>query len=707
MNVTIADVIGYEDYMRELSRRDRNLVLGLLAYSQESSKKELNILNSRSSACPLSSLKDYKMNKLDIDMARLKDLANGEFYNADVLELMACTLDAMFYTSPGDYSATLASGEITKSMITRFRQIGDNSAYGYALSGDIQNQKDMFVVKVPRGGSGKDLRHELFTGLMATNKLRYRVPNYAYVFGGFGCAAPIIDETTKKVINWCGSTDQTDLVPYVIYENIAPGETLTKMLKNCSYAEFMSAYIQIISALIVGNQTIDFTHYDLHTDNIVMRDVSKHYPGDFQIPYSVREVESTYYVTCNRVATMIDYGRSFVRYDGEGYGMPSQGEVSLSLYPDRSWCLYDSYKLLLFCAYHAIRYDNLDLLPAIRTIFRFFNKTDSLEDTITAQFEARFSIPMTRETVAYDNVDLLFYIFETCDVTNVVSVDSSNVLPIMDCSTCTNLSYLGPSVGAESGYHYKPVNMLEFYDLQRFLYINDRKAAAKAYKDFDYKSAIIKHERTMKELMAVLDRRIAKFKSINLSGFNLGNYQTLVMIQSEYNAIFEIISDLESLDIYNLVAIEVAELYGCEWPESIKESVAKINGRVCPLISGVIDTIKTVQRYMTTEKWLRDLSRDRRLEWYKTLSDSILITRYEGCYVSYPPKHVHQVQEEVYTDGSDDTVSITRTVDYDLYKGQGPAASGSVLDSMSKLTLESMGMLAMKSPKSLTKLFSL
>src|SRR5436190_712755 len=84
---------------------------------------------------------------------------------------------------------------------------------------------------------------------------RSYVPNFAYVFGGFKCSAPILQDPKyilgsagRYPVNWCNSGLD---IEYIIYENIAPAVSFKEYVKKCTFEQFLDKYLQIIYALII------------------------------------------------------------------------------------------------------------------------------------------------------------------------------------------------------------------------------------------------------------------------------------------------------------------------------------------------------------------------------------------------------------------------------------------------------------------------
>ncbi len=185
---------------------------------------------------------------------------------------------------------------------------------------------------------------EYFIGIKAINKLRYYIPTFVYTLGAF-----------KQAVN-----DKKEY--FIMYEKI-PGKTLTEFLvgDNISFNDWLIIFVQILISLEVAQKEIGFTHFDLHTSNIMIR-------KDIEVNYKVN-LNTKSYTIQNTVLlpVIIDFGLSSVLIDDNfigSYDLPQYGMLNF-IVPG-----YDMYKLLCFSVLHAksIREDILGM-------FDFFGST--------------------------------------------------------------------------------------------------------------------------------------------------------------------------------------------------------------------------------------------------------------------------------------------------------------------------------------------
>src|SRR5690606_9854597 len=122
----------------------------------------------------------------------LREIMTEQYYNPQVMKGAKCLVDSIFYTSPYDLGSLYFNNRI-RLYIHNLRELGINTSDKYALIGDFENVKDMFLMKVSRSPEIDNLSHELIIGIYGTNSLRKHIPNYAYIYGGFKCSPPLID----------------------------------------------------------------------------------------------------------------------------------------------------------------------------------------------------------------------------------------------------------------------------------------------------------------------------------------------------------------------------------------------------------------------------------------------------------------------------------------------------------------------------------
>lgn len=539
---------------------------------------------------------------------KMKNIMSTELQNSEALKSIMCVTDSILYTSPYDSNSNFANNRI-REYFSNLRVIGNDSSDGVAILADFGGVENMMIIKAAKDSLKDSLLHEGVVGIYGTNDLRKLVPNYAYIYGGFKCSPPLIDSETKKVITWCLHNENT--VNYVLYENINNSVTLREYIRKCTVQEFMEMYMQILYALREGLRQIDFTHYDLHDENVVIRDVNNAIDFDikinknenisagsetngnkggssdkintetikntkFQIAYNTERGKE--YLTTTKVATMIDYGYSHFKLP-ELYNI-SAGTVSqeihigksgvseYSIFPQRSWIMNDLYKLLMFCAKFSSMYGNDPVYKEIEKIFKFFNTQEDLKDAISLQWPIRYSLPLTQQTVVAYTIDRFSkFIRHNCNCEFIGNIKNLSI-PSLDCDgMCINENGIYEEMGINltSDQIPAPNDILMFYEINIRLHNKGKdKERLDMVTKFNYKLAIEKHINKMTNYIKEIYDFSSKFRSVDMQRLGveaLFNETNLKNSQEAYFVGSSIIDRTQRLKYFYAVGIAVSVHY--------------------------------------------------------------------------------------------------------------------------------------------------
>lgn len=328
---------------------------------------EQEIIKRTNSFCPLDQIKDRTVRAEDVERA-LKD----GYQDGNILKSLMCMNNLLVMFPP---DSGIGSNFKVRQYLENLKQIGGESAYGYAMSADVKGNppgSNLFVVKSPRKIDAR-LRanqiHEYFVGVFGTNQLRSKIPNFSYILGLFQCSPPYLDSLAylgndtltkqnlkdRRALTYCQNDISENQVNYLLYENVSNAVTLKDYIINgCTYEQFLNILTQIILAEDYAYRVCDFTHYDLHHENVLVREL----PEELFIPYEVNESGAVQYLRTKHVATFIDYGNSHIKYQGNHYGYAA---IEGGVYPNRSYPMYDIYKILMFSLAAAAFGNNTDM----------------------------------------------------------------------------------------------------------------------------------------------------------------------------------------------------------------------------------------------------------------------------------------------------------------------------------------------------------
>ena len=232
------------------------------------------------------------------------------------------------------------------------------------------------ILKIDRKSTEKNSYREYFITLTQLNNLRYYLPNFMMTYGQFKCIKPSV--STEKIYFKKMCQPKGNYVNYTLYERIV-GITLETYLTSykLKYETFINCFVQLLFALEKAQEKCGFTHFDLHYDNIILKesDISEYDVYCNGVKYTV-EID-------DYIPVIIDYGHACVKkYNGNtyryiGYGdFPEHGMMNF-IVPG-----YDMYKIMYFCIYKLNREiqnnseetssESKKILNMFRKIFSYF-----------------------------------------------------------------------------------------------------------------------------------------------------------------------------------------------------------------------------------------------------------------------------------------------------------------------------------------------
>lgn len=351
----------------------------------------------------------------------ISELAKGEFYDYQVMVFMADLIYAVHYSFGIDKS--LLSAKV-HGWLTHLEELsrGANGITLTAALGDLL--RNDVVVKNPLAGN---LTHEVFVGLAGTNSLRKYIPNFSFVYGGFGCAPPVV--YNRKVYDYCYTSRKG--VNYALYENVQPSVSFDHAIRNgMSVKNFLSSYLQILLSVQKAYELINFTHFDLHCENVLLRKTPL-----VRITYDLRK--ELFYVSTRNIATIIDYGFSSFNYSGTQY--TNSDGLSPYLGVAQTFPLYDAYKLLTSC-YHEARKNNPAVLQVCAKLLSYFSNEDA-EILYFVSLENFASLPTT-----YANLDLMELIYFTISLDPRIVTNQGQSISCTDIR-CKNKEEVAQEIG--------------------------------------------------------------------------------------------------------------------------------------------------------------------------------------------------------------------------------------------------------------------
>lgn len=589
-SISSAEVVRSFEQSNNLSK-DKKLNDSVKRMVSEQRKREEFLINSEG-VCPINQLQKHLSS---LDVSKMRAAAQNEFYNADVMELTACTLqsisqakffknlssqfkgyntpnwfaDGIFYQHSNNQGNLELANTVT-NWFTDMKQIGDESVAGVAMTTGLKNEKNIAVIKVPRKAGDTDFVHELFVGTRGTNMARKDIPNFAYVYGGFKCPTAVVDPTTKKVTSICGNPWMPD-VQYIIYESVFPSKSFGDYAKTCSASDFFSAMVQVMLATEYGHRHFDWTHYDLHDQNVLMRSVGG-LNKSFYIPYPLGQ--KIFYVKSTKIATIIDYGRCHIKYKGEHYGY---GFPAATTYPNESFPLFDIYKLLMFTADFLNKKDP-EIQRVAQAFFSYFNTSENIFDAAIRQSKTYYQLPKNEYTTKVLSImGLLEHLRETIPVyfQDIIKtkVSTNDVTLTCDSLACRSSLEYATEIGINQNASFMASSIMDFFDQKAILITNGNKTDYERLKNnfggIYYKS-MVEHTKKYNASAASINyleatignpfvpSGVLSFARISRGGIDIFRSESLTPIREMINNILTLRFGLQRLNLATAAAVDTA-----------------------------------------------------------------------------------------------------------------------------------------------------
>lgn len=318
----------------------------------------------------------YKLTKLDQ-------------LNINLFDSLGCIVNKIVDAKMEDGSLVL---DALSTYMTKLQTIASGTT-GVAATSNFFNIKDFFIIKFQQSDNedAYDIYNEAFIAFYGLNRLKYVIPNFAYVYNiHFGKKCSICT-TTKCVSGWCSvnSKKTKSSTAYLLYENCNPSISFGAACKTITLSDYTSIFLQTVFSIQVAYEAVDYTHYDLHADNVLCMylynasNASK-YPPDFTpedylpnnlyIEYPTSK--KTYYVKCNILSKIIDYGFSHANLNGKDIGNPY---IKNNIY-NRGFPITDCFRLMYSTLYILYNNNNKVFDEVYMLLFYFIKNTTELSD---------------------------------------------------------------------------------------------------------------------------------------------------------------------------------------------------------------------------------------------------------------------------------------------------------------------------------------
>lgn len=135
--------------------------------------------------------------------------------------------------------------------------------------------------------------------------------------------------------------------------------------KKTTFRWFLNIFFQILLGLEIAQDKLNFSHYDLHSDNVIV--VKQHPKKTHQVCLHGH----LYEIKSSHVPVMIDFGLSSVHVKGQTLGQTNLKNKGIHPHISPG---YDMYIFLLFCL-DTVEHSNPDVYKGIADLLKFFKIT--------------------------------------------------------------------------------------------------------------------------------------------------------------------------------------------------------------------------------------------------------------------------------------------------------------------------------------------
>ena len=324
-----------------------------------------------------------------------------------VQDALQCFSESLFKWGPfpdinSHWSGSREVADIYNTWLVEAARVGKGSVEGGVYIFRFQNNP-LFAIKVPYSpdGQGSGLPHEAFVGLNFLNPLKKIIPTFMHVYTSFKCSTPVMDGDYKLMRKQADERPIFSLCPanaanastHLVVENIQGAKDVSTWIvgPNVTPADFLVIYLQVISALRIASETCNFTHYDLHHQNVLLQpyaDSSKSYVSTIYDAFG-----SPLHVRTKIIPRIIDYGRCYCESGEYRFGayIGDNSEAG-GVYTSAPFPACDAFCFLAWCRFEYLAYtrhnqqDKNSMIEMFKFLYTFFGiDPDNLDPSIVRE----------------------------------------------------------------------------------------------------------------------------------------------------------------------------------------------------------------------------------------------------------------------------------------------------------------------------------
>lgn len=346
-------------------------------------------------------LKELQRNST-IAVDRIRAILSDSFMHAPDMKALVCFFETLFLEhheyGPNVEQGIYALRKTINSHVYKATKLGVRSIEGFVYNTVFIDKGIETIIKVPQGQENVDtLLKEYYIGIYAINNLRYKTPIFMFTLSGFMCSTPE-KKRGKASVEFCPKSSVSERIPHILFEKIH-GPSMENWVSDNTHTfnDWLEIFMQMLLGLEVALRDYGFTHYDLHTGNVMLRQSSSQEP----YTYSVLLGTQTYTVTTQMIPTIIDFGMSAMQVHGRRIhtsGLEHVG-ITSAIRPG-----IDMYKFMVFSAYYA----HETLRQKIMDLFKLFPGRIGTKITTRREFGLEFAVmKYGLDALDYDEINTI------------------------------------------------------------------------------------------------------------------------------------------------------------------------------------------------------------------------------------------------------------------------------------------------------------
>lgn len=278
---------------------DDDYYLNNITTQQEYEEKYLNEIN--------------RYSDLDLRTALTTDLRNlspDQFYSKDYRFKVMNVINRLFYQE---------DGFVGKRFMNKFSIQKKISSGGTSETFAVGNG----LILKSSVKSNREYRHEAFVGNLLNNLRDQHVYNFMYSYGVFECGPSIgmkFDSDPNYTFCDLNINNKFLLLEKINGKKYKPEEFTSE--------ENFSIILQLILATFTAFELYKYSHNDLRSDNILIKKTHLE-----KVRYKING--QYYYVkTSGLIPVILDYGRTYIQYDGVDFGPPTDNLLQVNYFEE-------------------------------------------------------------------------------------------------------------------------------------------------------------------------------------------------------------------------------------------------------------------------------------------------------------------------------------------------------------------------------------